>query len=117
MLFLWAFGIVVEGKLGPVKYLLAYLLIGTLHGAFVQILLRTSSLNLPAAGASAVIYGLMAICMIWAPRNELYTTVILTAGFRIWVFQWELYYTTVGALLHGHPGPGVRLLGGAGRAN
>ena len=95
MLFLWAFGIVVEGKLGPVKYLLAYLLIGTLHGAFVQILLRTSSLNLPAAGASAVIYGLMAICMIWAPRNELYTTVILTAGFRIWVFQWELYYTTV----------------------
>src|SRR3954465_10252008 len=87
MLFLWAFGIVVEGKLGPLKYLLAYLAIGTLHGALVQILLRNSELNMPAAGASAVIYGLLAVCMIWAPRNELYTTVILTAGFRIWVFQ------------------------------
>ena len=28
MIFLWAFGIVVEGKLGPWKYLLTYLLIG-----------------------------------------------------------------------------------------
>lgn len=95
MLFLWAFGIVVEGKLGPVKYPLTYLLIGTLHGAFVQTIMRNSGLDQPAAGASAVVYGLMAICMIWAPRNELYTTVILTAGFRIWVFQWELFYTTV----------------------
>jgi membrane associated rhomboid family serine protease len=95
MLFLWAFGIVVEGKLGPFKYLLAYLLIGTLHGAFVQVLLMHSRLDQHAAGASAVVYGLLAVCMIWAPRNELYTTVILTAGFRIWVFQWELYYTTV----------------------
>ena len=25
----------------------------------------------PAAGASAVIYGLLAVCMIWAARNEL----------------------------------------------
>src|SRR4051812_8846087 len=44
MLFLWAFGIVVEGKLGPVKYLLAYLAIGTLHGALVQTLLIRSGL-------------------------------------------------------------------------
>jgi membrane associated rhomboid family serine protease len=95
MLFLWSFGIVVEGKLGPVKYLLAYVLIGALHGAFVQILLKNSGLNQHAAGASAMVYGLLAVCLIWAPRNELNTTVILTAGFRIWVFQWELYYTTV----------------------
>ncbi len=39
MLFLWAFGIVVEGKLGPIKYLLTYLAIGTLHGACLQLLL------------------------------------------------------------------------------
>jgi membrane associated rhomboid family serine protease len=95
MLFLWAFGIVVEGKLGPLKYLAAYLAIGTLHGAFVQTLLMRSGLNTPAAGASAVVYGLLVVCMFWAPRNELQTTVILTAGFRIWVFEWELYYTTV----------------------
>ena len=95
MLFLWAFGIVVEGKLGPAKYLLTCAAIGTLHGAFVQSLLLRSGMDEHAAGASAIIYGLLAVCMIWAPRNELNCTVILTAGFRIWVFQWDLFYTTV----------------------
>ncbi|MFO0889754.1 MAG: rhomboid family intramembrane serine protease [Isosphaeraceae bacterium] len=95
MLFLWAFGIVVEGKLGPLKYLATYLAIGTMHGALMQTLTMQSGLHEHAAGASAEVYGLLAICMLWAPRNELNTTVILTAGFRIWVFQWELYYTTV----------------------
>src|SRR3954463_184500 len=95
MLFLWAFGIVAEGKLGAVKYLLTYLAIGTLHGALVQTLLLRSGLDGHAAGASAVIYGLLAICMLWAPRNELNCTVILMVGFRILVFHWDLYYTTV----------------------
>ena len=101
MLFLWAFGIVVEGKLGPLKYLLAYLAIGTLHGALVQFLLRDSGLNNNAAGASAVIYGLLAVCMIWAPRNELNVMVIIVAGFRTFVRDFELYYTTVAMLYIG----------------
>jgi membrane associated rhomboid family serine protease len=101
LLFLWSFGIVVEGKLGPVKYLLAYLAIGTLHGALVQTLLMRSGLDGHAAGASAVIYGLLAVCMIWAPRNELNCTVIFIIGFRILVFQWDLYYTTVAILYVG----------------
>ncbi len=95
MVFLWAFGIVVEGKLGALKYLLAYLAIGTLHGAFVQMLLRNSGMEQHAAGASAVVYGLLAICMIWALRNELNCIVILLIGFRSLVFHWDLYYTTV----------------------
>ncbi len=45
MVFLWAFGIVVEGKLGAVKYLLMYLAIGTLHGAFTQVFLMKSGLG------------------------------------------------------------------------
>ena len=95
LLFLWAFGIVVEGKLGALKYLATYLAIGTLHGAFVQILLLRSGLDGHAAGASAVVYGLLAVCMIWAPRNELNCTIILPIGFRILVFHREFYYTTV----------------------
>jgi membrane associated rhomboid family serine protease len=95
MIFLWAFGIVVEGKLGPVKYLLTYLAIGTLHGALTQVLLLRSGLDGHAAGASAVIYGLLAACMVWAPRNELNCLVILWFGFRILVYHWDLYFTTV----------------------
>ena len=48
MIFLWAFGMVVEGKLGPFSYLLVYLLIGTLHGALTQTLFLRS--GLPARG-------------------------------------------------------------------
>ena len=107
MLFLWAFGIVVEGKLGALKYLLAYLAIGTLHGAFVQILLRNSGMDQHAAGASAVVYGLLAVCMVWAPRNELNCIVILLFGFRTLVYHWDLYYTTVALLYIGEQAFGL----------
>src|SRR5271166_1783600 len=111
MLFLWAFGIVVEGKLGVLKYLLAYLAIGTLHGAFVQILLRNSGMDQHAAGASAVVYGLLAVCMVWAPRNELNCIVILLFGFRTLVFHWDLYYTTVALLYIGEQALGLAFWG------
>ena len=107
MLFLWAFGIVVEGKLGALKYLLAYLVIGTLHGAFVQILLRNSGIDQHAAGASAIVYGLLAVCMVWAPRNELNCIVILLFGFRTMVFHWDLYYTTVALFYLGEQALGL----------
>jgi len=101
MIFIWAFGIVVEGKLGPFKYLLAYLLIGFLHGALTQTLLLRSGLSGHAAGASAVVFGLLGMCMIWAPRNELNCLVIIIAGFRTFVFHWDLRYTTVALLYVG----------------
>jgi membrane associated rhomboid family serine protease len=112
MLFLWAFGIVVEGKLGVLKYLLAYLAIGTLHGALVQTILMRSDLHGNAAGASAVIYGLLAVCMIWAPRNELNCIVIILIGFRTLVFHWDLYYTTVALLYIGEQVFGLVFWGG-----
>lgn len=101
MLFLWSFGLVVEGKLGAPRFLLTYLAIGTLHGSLVQTLLMHSGLDGHAAGASAVVYGLLAICMIWAPRNELNCTAILLLGFRVLVYHWDFYYTTVAILYIG----------------
>lgn len=112
LLFLWSFGIVVEGKLGVLKYLLAYLTIGTLHGAGLQLLLMRSGMDGHAAGASAVVYGLLAICMVWAPRNELNCTVILLVGFRVLVFHWDLYYTTVALFYIGEQALGLIVWGG-----
>jgi len=57
MISLWAFGLVIEGKLGPWKTLLVYLGIGVVHGAFVQIAMLGHEPNY-CLGASAVIYGL-----------------------------------------------------------
>jgi membrane associated rhomboid family serine protease len=114
MLFLWAFGIVVEGKLGPVKYLLTYLAIGALHGALVQTSLMKSGLDGHAAGASAVVYGLLAVCMVWAPRNELNCLAILLVGFRTFVFHWDLYYTTVALIYFGEQVVGLVVWGALG---
>ena len=71
LVFLWAFGLVVEGKLGTVKFLAAYLAIGTLHGALVQTLMLRSGLHGSAAGASAVVFGLPGdVHGPGPPRNE-----------------------------------------------
>lgn len=77
MLFLWAFGLVIEGKVGWWKFLALYLGVGTLQSGLEQCCLlgaepwngfgdRNGSL-----GASAAIYGLMAMALVWAPKNDL----------------------------------------------
>ena len=71
MIFLWVFGLVIEGKLGPVKMLIVYLGIGIIECAAEQILMLghepTQSL-----GASSIIFGLAVMSLIWAPKNEIY---------------------------------------------
>jgi membrane associated rhomboid family serine protease len=69
MLFLWSFGLIVEGKLGWYRTLAIYLGIGFSYGAIVQILMLGS--HGAAAGASAAIFGFMAMSLIWAPENDM----------------------------------------------
>lgn len=116
MIFLWAFGVVVEGKLGPFRYLLVYLLIGTLHGALTQTLFLRSEFPFLAVGASAIIFGLLAICMVWAPHNEVNCTWIMFIGFRVFVKNFDLRYTWVAALYLGEQVLGLALGGLTGRA-
>ncbi|MDR3617811.1 MAG: rhomboid family intramembrane serine protease [Paludisphaera borealis] len=70
MIFLWAFGIIVEGKLGAIGFVAVYLAMGACESALIQILVRPEVIR-HMLGASGVIFGLMAICLIWAPRNDL----------------------------------------------
>ena len=70
MLFLWAFGIVVEGKLGWRGFALVYLGLGVVASALMQIFIRTAE-PVSMLGASGIVFGLMAMCLVWAPRNEL----------------------------------------------
>lgn len=145
MVFLWGFGLVVEGKLGWWRFLLVYLCVGILQCAVEQTIMlgfdpeeaaehfvaetvdlddyfdeetiaemEASGLspeeieeqkeqlqqnidNLVSetaatyaqfqgsCGASAVIYGMLAIALVWAPKNEL--TVFVLAGFRAFTFE------------------------------
>jgi membrane associated rhomboid family serine protease len=71
MIFLWTFGIIVEGKIGWFRFLMLYLGLGIAQCASEQVAMLGASGGV-SFGASAIIYGLLAICLIWAPRNELY---------------------------------------------
>jgi len=75
LIFLWAFGIIVEGKLGWWAFLLAYLGIGVIENAALQILVHPAE-PVHALGASGAIFGLLAMCLVWAPRNEIHFVVI-----------------------------------------
>jgi membrane associated rhomboid family serine protease len=72
MIFLWVFGLVVEGKLGWWKFLCCYLAIGMCQMGIQQaVMLGYEGEMTGALGASGAIFGLMAMAMIWAPMNEI----------------------------------------------
>ena len=69
MVFLLVFGTIIEGKLGW-KWLGLFLGISVVANVLELIIMITS--NSGSLGASGVIYGFMAICMLWAPMNRIH---------------------------------------------
>jgi membrane associated rhomboid family serine protease len=88
MLFLWVFGLVVEGKLGWWRYLLVYFGIGIVQASLLQLLMMGSTDPRPVGGASGIIYGLMAIALVWAPKNEV--TIFSLVWYRFFVFEMSI---------------------------
>jgi membrane associated rhomboid family serine protease len=84
MAFLWAFGLVVEGKLGWWRFTAVYLGVGVVQSALEQACMLGADEG-GSLGASAAIYGLLAMALVWAPSNEL--SCILVAGFRVFNFD------------------------------
>ena len=78
LVFLWTFGMIVEGKIGWWKFLTLYLGLCLLGGAVTQsLMLGYDGLSPGAGGASGVIYALMAISLVWAPGNNIDVFVII----------------------------------------
>jgi membrane associated rhomboid family serine protease len=75
MIFLWGFGLVIEGKLGWWRFLIIYLGLGAFESPAAQLYMLDGEGF--ALGASGAIYGLLAMALIWAPRNEMNCLVIL----------------------------------------
>ncbi|MCA9174128.1 MAG: rhomboid family intramembrane serine protease [Planctomycetales bacterium] len=67
---LWSFGLVVEGKVGALRMLAIVALIGLAEPAIVQVVMLGATTG-GAIGFSGIVFGLMAICLIWAPENEM----------------------------------------------
>lgn len=70
MVFLWVFGLVVEGKLGWQRFLVCYLGVGLTQSAFEQVVMLGAEGPSGLLGASSAIYGVMAMAAVWAPKNE-----------------------------------------------
>ncbi|MCA9048961.1 MAG: hypothetical protein KDA89_09560, partial [Planctomycetaceae bacterium] len=73
-----------------------------------------------SCGASAAIFGLLAICLVWAPKNEFH--VLMMIGLRVlsfdvtimfyslWYFGWEAFYFTISGFSIGSAA--LHLMGG-----
>jgi membrane associated rhomboid family serine protease len=70
MIVLWGIGIIVEGKVGWWVFLLIYNLIGIAQNCIEQTLMLSADHG-GSLGASSIIFGLIMISLLWAPKNEL----------------------------------------------
>lgn len=91
MFFLWGFGLIVEGKIGWARTLCVYMTIGIVESAIIQAIMCAGGASEGGAlGASAAIMGLMAISLVWTPKNE----VKLLFIFIIRAFVWDVTVMT-----------------------
>lgn len=75
MLFLWIYGDNVEHRLGPGRFLLAYLATGVAATLFHATFDADS--GLPLVGASGAISGVLGFYFIWFPRNRVRVWIVL----------------------------------------
>lgn len=111
MIFLWSFGLIVEGKVGWKAFLAIYFAIGVGQSGIEQIMMLGASGG-ASLGASAAIFGLLGVAMMWAPRNDFecfwtYGTfeipVLAFAGFKFAMEALTVFlqgFAVTGALLH-----------------
>ncbi len=70
LIFLWSFALVVEGKVGFFPFLAIYLGLGFVQCGLEQ-MVTLGFAEGSSFGSSAIVYGLMAMALVWAPKNEL----------------------------------------------
>ncbi|HBE67662.1 MAG TPA: hypothetical protein DDW52_05880 [Planctomycetaceae bacterium] len=110
MVFLWSFGLVVEGKLGTFPFLGLYLAMGVVQAAIVQTLMLFS--EGAALGASGAIFSVMALAMVFAPVNSFDCFFF----FGFYAFTFELPILSFG-FIYLFMNLGFFFLGGAGMSS
>ncbi len=69
LVFLWAFALVVEGKVGFFPFLAIFLGLGFAQCGLEQ-LATLGFAGGASLGNSAIVYGVLAMALVWAPKNE-----------------------------------------------
>lgn len=97
MLFLWVFGLIVEGKIGFLPTLLVYTIIGVGHAAVEQgLMLGYTGAVEGSGGASGIVYGVLAMALVWAPRNEVTYVYFFIFFMRVITGEVEVTVMTLG---------------------
>ncbi len=123
MLFLWIFGAALEGRLGPLRYLLVYLIAGMAGGLLSDLVTFSSDPDIANFGASGAIFGLAGAYLYVFPYSHI--RVLRVWFFRLisppeWEARWVVaYFLGINVLeqlqYHGMDGIGhFAHLGGAG---
>lgn len=76
MVFLWSFGLIAEGKLGWKIFLPLYLGLAIVPNIIEQVIMYAPG-GSGSLGASTAISGLIALALLWAPKNEMDVAVVL----------------------------------------
>lgn len=108
MFFLWAYGLIVEGKIGWWRFLLIYLGIGVAEGALVQTgMYFFGGAEGGALGASGAIFGLLGIACLWAPESAMecffiYIIWVREFAVTVWAFSFvAIAFQVMVAILSG----------------
>ncbi len=83
MIFLWSFGLLLEGKLGWWLFSAVYLGMGVFQSFAEQTIMLFASGG--SLGASSAIFSLLALVVVFAPLNSFETFLFL--GFRVFFFE------------------------------
>lgn len=75
MLFLWVFGNNIEDHLGPIKFILFYLLAGVV-ATMAHVAVQLNSV-VPVIGASGAVAGVMGAYLVWFPKAKVLTFAII----------------------------------------
>jgi membrane associated rhomboid family serine protease len=94
LIFLWIFGLVVEGKIGWWRFLFVYFGMGVVEACLVQLLMLAADEPQLAGGASGIVFGLMAISLVWAPKNE----VAMIGAFWLGLAPFRIFHFNVSIL-------------------
>lgn len=84
MFLLWSVGLIVEGKLGWRLFTAVFFTIGITQCAIEQFCMLGSEGG--SLGASSIVFGLTAIALLWAPKNEI----------QFSYFVWLFFFVRVG---------------------
>jgi membrane associated rhomboid family serine protease len=86
MFFLWSVGLIIEGKLGWKLFSLVYFGIGITQCAIEQVCMLGAEGG--SLGASSIVFGLTAMALVWAPKNEI----------SFWYVFWVFFFIRVGVV-------------------